>query len=421
MWGTRSAWLVTASNAGGSTKACSAATGTVVPLAPANTALPAVSGSAVEGQTLSASTGSWSGSPTSFAYQWEDCNTAGEACANIAGATSSSYKLSAGDVGHTVRAAVTASNAGGSAKASSAATGTVVPLAPANTALPAASGSAVEGQTLSASSGTWAGSPTSFTYQWEDCDALGEGCLDVNGATSSSYKLTTSDVGSTVRVVVMASNAGGSTQASSAATALVTPIPPPANTTPPSVTGSAVEGQTLGASSGTWSGSPTSFAYQWQDCNTVGEACSNIGGATSLTYKLTSSDVGSTVRVLVTASNAGGSAQARSTATAIVTSALPPANTVLPLVTGSAAEGQTLSATNGTWLGNPTSFAYQWEDCNTAGEACATILGATSSTYKLVAGDVGRTAPGGRHRDQPQWLHQGVVDGDGARDTSGAH
>ncbi len=81
---------------------------------------------AEEGQTLSATQGTWTNSPTSYAYQWEDCNTAGEACANIGGATSSSYKLVAGDVGHRVRAAVTASNAGGSTKASSAATGTVV-------------------------------------------------------------------------------------------------------------------------------------------------------------------------------------------------------------------------------------------------------------------------------------------------------
>jgi hypothetical protein len=382
--------VVTASNAGGSAKASSAATGTVVPPAPANTVLPSVSGSAVEGQTLSASSGTWSGSPTSFAYQWEDCNTAGEACANIGGATSSGYKLASGDVGHTLRVAVTASNAGGSAKASSAATGTIVPPAPANTVLPSVSGSAVEGQTLSASSGTWSGSPTSFAYQWEDCNTAGEACANIGGATSSNYKLASGDVGHTLRVVVTASNAGGSAKASSTATETVVPLPP-ANTALPSVSGSAVEGQSLGASSGTWSGSPTSFAYQWQDCNTSGEACSNIGGATSLTYKLTAGDVGSTVRVVVTASNAGGSTQASATATAVVTSALPPANTALPSVNGSAVEGQTLSASTGTWSGSPTSFAYQWEDCNTAGEACSNIGGATSSNYKLVAGDVGHT------------------------------
>ena len=86
-----------------------------------NSTLPAVSGQAVQGQTVSTSNGSWSGSPTSYAYQWQDCNSSGGSCANISGATSSAYVLQPGDVGSTVRSVVTATNAGGSASASSAA------------------------------------------------------------------------------------------------------------------------------------------------------------------------------------------------------------------------------------------------------------------------------------------------------------
>ena len=67
------------------------------------------------------------GSPTSYGYQWEDCNTSGEGCANIASAESSTYKLASTDVGHKLRVVVTATNAGGSGKASSAATATVTP------------------------------------------------------------------------------------------------------------------------------------------------------------------------------------------------------------------------------------------------------------------------------------------------------
>jgi hypothetical protein len=390
--------VVTASNEGGASAADSAVTGTVTSSepAPTNTTLPSVSGSAVEGQTLSASNGTWTGSPTSFSYQWEDCNTSGEACANVSGATSSSYKLAAGDVGHTLRVVVTASNAGGSAKASSAATAKVLPLAPSNTVLPAVSGSAVEGQTLSASNGTWTGSPTSFSYQWEDCNTSGGSCSSIGGATSSSYKLAAGDVGHTVRVVVTASNAGGSGEATSAATATVAVALPPAptNTVLPAVSGSTVEGQTLSASNGTWTGSPTSFSYQWQDCNTSGEACANVSGATSSSYKLAATDVGHTLRVVVTASNAGGSA-ASSAATATVTP-LAPTNTVLPAVSGSTVEGQTLSASNGTWTGSPTSFSYQWQDCNASGGSCSNVAGATASSYKLTASDVGHTVRGGR-------------------------
>jgi hypothetical protein len=74
---------------------------------------------------LSTSNGSWTGSPTSYGYQWEDCNSSGAGCTNISGAASSSYTLGSGDVGHTIRAMVTATNAGGSASASSAQTATV--------------------------------------------------------------------------------------------------------------------------------------------------------------------------------------------------------------------------------------------------------------------------------------------------------
>jgi trypsin len=86
------------------------------------------------------------------------------------------------------------------------------------------------------------------------------------------------------------------------------PPPPPAKTAPPTISGSAVEGQTLLASTGTWSGTgPISFADQWQRCS---PSCSNITGATGSAYTLVAADVGTRVRVVVTASNGGGSALA---------------------------------------------------------------------------------------------------------------
>ena len=85
------------------------------PSPPANTALPVISGTAQQGQTLTASNGSWTNSPTAFAYQWQDCDSAGASCTSISGATTSSYTLAAGDVGHTIRVGVVASNAGGQA------------------------------------------------------------------------------------------------------------------------------------------------------------------------------------------------------------------------------------------------------------------------------------------------------------------
>ena len=94
---------------------------------------------------------------------------------------------------------------------------------------------------------------------------------------------------------------------------------PPANTSPPTIAGTAQQGQTLTASPGTWSGTqPINYAYQWQRCDSSGANCNPIGGATSTTYTLTSTDVGSTIEVTVTASNMAGSAIASSAPTAVV-------------------------------------------------------------------------------------------------------
>jgi hypothetical protein len=297
---------------------------------PANTTMPAISGTATEGQQLSTTNGAWSGEPTSYAYQWRHCNTSGRTCTNISGATSSRYTLAASDVGDTMRVMVTAANSAGSSSMSSPTTATVTAPAPttpapANTALPTVSGTATEGQTLSATNGSWSGSPSSYSYQWQDCNGAGANCSNIGGASnSSSYVLGAGDVGDTVRVVVSATNAGGSTQASSAVTATIagsSPTPPaaPANTALPAIGGTATEGQTLSASEGTWTGTPSSYSYQWQRCGVGGGSCANLSGAVTKTYSLSAADVGSTMRVVVSASNGGGTTTATSTQTATVT------------------------------------------------------------------------------------------------------
>ncbi|HEU0251120.1 MAG TPA: hypothetical protein VFR48_10390 [Solirubrobacteraceae bacterium] len=402
--------VVSATNASGTSLASSAPSAVVgasLPAAPTNTVMPAVSGKPMAGQVLNTSNGGWTGSPTTYSYQWRDCSSSGRSCASIAGATQASYKLSQTDVNHTMRVMVTATNAGGSSSMSSPATTIVAespPAAPANTALPSVSGTATEGQTLSASTGSWSGSPTSYAYQWQDCEVSGEGCVDINEGSASSYTLTAGDVGDTIRVLVTATNGGGSASASSASSSVVIaepppPPPPPApsNTALPVISGTTTEGQTLSATTGSWSGSPTSYAYQWQDCNVSGASCVNIGGAMTSSYKLTGSDVEDTIRVVVTATNSGGFSSAVSSQTASVVAVPPPpppsapSKTALPSVSGTATEGQTLSASTGSWSGSPTSYAYQWQDCNASGASCVNIGGATSSSYKLTGSDVEHT------------------------------
>jgi len=90
------------------------------------------------------------------------------------------------------------------------------------------------------------------------------------------------------------------------------PTSAPSNASVPVVTGTAQEGEILTSTTGTWNNDPTSFAYQWQ------RGTSNIGGATSSTYTVVTADVGSTLRCVVTATNAVGATAANSANTAIV-------------------------------------------------------------------------------------------------------
>jgi hypothetical protein len=203
--------------------------------APSNVSFPSVSGQAQVGDLLVASTGSWTGSPTRYTYAWQDCNNRVRNCIPITAATAGLYTVAPGDIGHTIRVAVTAWNAYGSGSARSAPTAPVAapapvaPVKPANAALPVVSGTAQVGRSLSASSGSWTGTaPMTYGYQWEDCDSTGAACTVIGGASGSGYTLKSSDQGHTVRAVVTAANSVGSGSASSAQTAVVTAAPAPA-------------------------------------------------------------------------------------------------------------------------------------------------------------------------------------------------
>lgn len=192
------------------------------PPAPVNTTPPAIAGTPQQGQTLSELHGSWANRPTSYSDQWEDCDSSGNRCSAIAGATGQTYALTSSDVGHTIRVQETANNLGGSSSpASSAATAVVQPpmappSKPANISPPVISGTPTVGQSLTNSTGAWSGTaPISYAYQWQLCNP---GCSNMGGATTSSLKLTAADVGARVRVVVTASNSAGSGQAVSGET-----------------------------------------------------------------------------------------------------------------------------------------------------------------------------------------------------------
>jgi hypothetical protein len=112
-----------------------------------------------------------------------------------------------------------------------------------------------------------------------------------------------------VFTVLLASGAASATAA----------VTPPQNTSPPTISGVPRQGEILTADPGTWTGTqPITFAYQWRRCDSNGGSCSNIIGATSKTYALTSVDVGNTLRVRVSASNDAGTRSETTVPTSVI-------------------------------------------------------------------------------------------------------
>jgi hypothetical protein len=197
-----------------------------MPSPPVNTLPPDISGTPQVGQTLTATTGNWSGTqPITPTFQWRRCGANGGNCTDLPGATGRTYVATTADVGSTLRVAVTATNSAGSSTAASAATTTVQSQSapPANTVAPVIAGTAQEGQTLNANQGTWTGTqPMTFTQQWRRCDTNGGACVDIAGATGAIYTIATADVGHVLRVIVTATNSAGVASAASNGTAVVT-------------------------------------------------------------------------------------------------------------------------------------------------------------------------------------------------------
>jgi hypothetical protein len=211
--------------------------------------------------------------------------------------------------------------------------------APKPTGQPTISGTPIERRTLTTSNGTWSGTaPLAFQYRWLRCDTSGGGangvrCATIAGETKRTHVLTRADVGHTIRSRVFASNKDGSANATSNPTAVIrASAGPPANQSPPTISGTPQENQTLTAHAGTWRGDPPiSYAYQWSRCDQSGGSCAGIAGATAASYVLKSIDIGTTLRVRVTAKNSLGSRSETSSPTALISKAAAPSGAAISI------------------------------------------------------------------------------------------
>ncbi len=385
--GRRLRFKVTARNDAGSATARSAPSEVVRAIAPAATDLPAVSGTTRDEETLSGTVGAWTGSPDiAYARQWMRCGDAG--CTPIPGATGATYALAAEDVGSRVRLRVVASNFGNAVTALSEPTAVVAPSAPRALDFPAADGEARDGEAMTARPGAWKGTgPLAHSYRWERC-VEGAGCSAIEGAVDAVYRLTGADVGRRVRVVVTATGRGGVAEAPSAPVGPVAAVAPSA-VSAPEVAGTARDGGTLTATAGAWEGTrPMTTGLRWERCS---PECAPIAGASGATYALTPADVGSRIRVVQRAANAGGEAEAASALSSPVTARAPQA-AAAPAISGVARDEETLTAERGNWTGTPElTFARRWLRCSSASDlsGCETIPQAGEPSLRLSGDDVG--------------------------------
>ncbi|MDQ1496324.1 MAG: large repetitive protein, partial [Actinomycetota bacterium] len=370
---------------------------TIVPVAPTNSGLPAISagGSLVSGTQLTAEPGTWSGNPTpTLTEQWQRCASS-VSCTAIPSATGTTYTLTSTDVGFKIRVEEMASNSGGSPSADSATTAVVGPVATGKPTMTATASAIADGVTLTAHTvaSNWGGAGNlSFTYRFQRCNGS---CSTVQESGLDAYTVGPSDVGSTIRVSVVAT-AGpvdGDLSVSATLTSDQTDIVAPEATSAPSVTGVAQDGKQLTASSpaADWDGvANLTQSYQFYRCDASGGGCLSVGVVSSSpSYVLSLDDIGSTIKVIAFASKNGSSISSSDSSAA--SAIIGPTSTSAPAApTGGAQDGQQLTASTGSWLNQAhLSFKYQYFRCS---PSCAPVgPQSDSAAYVLQPGDVGNT------------------------------
>ena len=282
--------------------------------------LPSIDGLPSVGAVLTAMDIGVSGvSQNDVEYQWLSCsnqvtsrmNEVPSGCTEIPSATNSQYTVTSAVLGKYISLKVSATNLKGSATVFSHSLPTPIRNTAVLRSAPTLSGVPMVGQTLRTTSGSWVStSKVTLTNQWQRCSSLSTtSCVNINRATSKSYKLTASDGGMYIRNVVSAKNSAGTVSVATAMSAQVGVAPSLSGTI--SISGSARIGSILTASTPQWIGPALSVSYQWMQCASQVRSqttrqprgCIAISDSLSLTFTIRSGDVGKFLLLRTTASN----------------------------------------------------------------------------------------------------------------------
>ena len=256
-------------------------------------------------------------------YQWYQCTSSIAAsstalpgsCSAISGATHNTVQLTSSSLNRFVLLGVSATNPKGTASRFSSST-TAIRNTAVLTSAPTISGATLVGQTLRSSTGNWnSSSRITYTHQWQRCSTNQvSSCVNINRATSASYKLTTSDAAFYIRNVVSAQNSAGTVFVATSMTSQVGSLPTISGVI--SISGTARVGNVVTASTPNWTGypTPTTVQHQWLRCNaqvrtqssSQPRGCVNIAGATNLSYTIQSADNGKFLLLRSSATNVYG-------------------------------------------------------------------------------------------------------------------
>lgn len=253
--------------------------------------------------------------------------------------------------------------------------------APFNVTPPSAAGTPQPGSTLTCTHGNWSGSP-GLAYQWVISTDAGTTWTPIGNATNQTYVVRDADVGFELACEDVATNPNTGDTSTQVSNALNAAAGPPANTSPPTISGSPIIGQTLSCAVGTWVNAPLRFSYQWLRNGTV------LSGATASSYTVSGEDRESRLGCQVTAANDVGTGLPATSAGAFAVAGAPTnvsAPTVTLTDTGPKPTDKTATCNPGTWRDDPHQYSFSFQ--HGAGDA----IPSSGDTHQVTVDDLGQT------------------------------